>query len=126
MYATPAPTTLPDPAYQPEFDSGTATKRALAWVVDVILIGLMTALVSLPWVLDDIEPLADALDSHRQWLLGQGQFTTRRQRCQAEWLVKHLREEFGRYGIGLLGGEEALFIALAEAPRRGRNRKGGA
>ena len=47
MYATPAPTTLPDPAYQPEFYSGTATKRALAWVVDVILIGLMTALVSL-------------------------------------------------------------------------------
>lgn len=47
MYATPAPTTLPDPAYQPEFYSGTVTKRALAWVVDVILIGLMTALVSL-------------------------------------------------------------------------------
>ncbi|MGB4946895.1 MAG: hypothetical protein WBQ05_06815, partial [Candidatus Competibacter denitrificans] len=53
-----------------------------------------------------------------QWLLGQGQFTARRQRCQAEWLVKHLREEFGRYGMGLLGGEEALFNALADAPRR--------
>jgi len=65
-----------------------------------------------------IEKLADALDSHRQWLLGQGQFTARRQRCQAEWLVKHLREEFGRYGIGLLGGEEALFTALANSPRR--------
>ena len=65
-----------------------------------------------------IDKLADALDSHRQWLLKQGQFTARRQRCQAEWLVKHLREEFGRYGMGLLGGEEVLFTELAEAPRR--------
>ena len=32
--------------------------------------------------------------------------------------VKHLREEFGRYGIGLLGGEATLFAALAAAPRR--------
>jgi LAO/AO transport system kinase len=53
-----------------------------------------------------IEPLADALDAHRSWLLERGQFTARRQRCQAEWLVKHLREEFGRYGINRLGGED--------------------
>lgn len=65
-----------------------------------------------------IDKLADALDSHRQWLLKQGQFTARRQRCQAEWLVKHLREEFGRYGMGLLGGEAVLFAELAAAPRR--------
>lgn len=65
-----------------------------------------------------IEQLADALDAHRRWLLERGQFTARRQRCQAEWLVKHLREEFGRYGIGLLGGDDALFVALTEAPRR--------
>ena len=45
MYATPAP--LPDPAYQPEFYSGTATKRALAWVVDVIVIGVLTGLAGL-------------------------------------------------------------------------------
>jgi LAO/AO transport system kinase len=50
--------------------------------------------------------------------LERGQFTARRQRCQAEWLVKHLREEFGRYGINLLGGEASLFAALAETPRR--------
>ncbi|MBK7541192.1 MAG: hypothetical protein IPI57_05120 [Candidatus Competibacteraceae bacterium] len=62
--------------------------------------------------------LADALEQHRQWLLAHSQFTARRQRCQAEWLVKHLREEFGRYGLGLLGGEETLFSELAEAPRR--------
>ncbi|MER2557713.1 MAG: methylmalonyl Co-A mutase-associated GTPase MeaB [Candidatus Competibacter denitrificans] len=65
-----------------------------------------------------IDKLADALEQHRQWLLGQQQFSARRQRCQAEWLVKHLREEFGRYGLGLLGGEEALFNQLADAPRR--------
>jgi LAO/AO transport system kinase len=65
-----------------------------------------------------IEALADALDSHRTWLLERGQFTARRQRCQAEWLIKHLREEFGRYGINQLGGEEALFADLAHAPRR--------
>lgn len=65
-----------------------------------------------------IEQLADALDSHREWLLARGQFTARRQRCQAEWLVKHLREEFGRYGINRLGGESALFAALEEVPRR--------
>jgi LAO/AO transport system kinase len=65
-----------------------------------------------------IEPLADALDAHRNWLRERGRFTARRQRCQAEWLVKHLREEFGRYGIGLLGGEGVLFATLAEAPRR--------
>jgi LAO/AO transport system kinase len=64
-----------------------------------------------------IEALADALDRHRNWLLERGQFTARRQRCQAEWLVKHLREEFGRYGINRLGGEDALFAELAQAPR---------
>ncbi|MEI2783412.1 MAG: methylmalonyl Co-A mutase-associated GTPase MeaB [Candidatus Competibacter sp.] len=65
-----------------------------------------------------IEPLADALDAHRRWLVERGQFTARRQRCQAEWLVKHLREEFGRFGIGLLGGETALLATLAATPRR--------
>ena len=62
--------------------------------------------------------MADALNHHRDWLVARGQFTARRQRCQAEWLVKHLREEFGRYGISLLGGDDALFATLAEAPRR--------
>ena len=65
-----------------------------------------------------IEPLADALDGHRRWLMERGQFAARRQRCQAEWLVKHLREEFGRFGINLLGGETALLATLAATPRR--------
>ena len=65
-----------------------------------------------------IDKLADALEQHRQWLLEHSQFTARRQRCQAEWLVKHLREEFGRHGINRLGGETVLFAELANAPRR--------
>jgi LAO/AO transport system kinase len=65
-----------------------------------------------------IETLADALESHRLWLMERGQFTARRQRCQTEWLIKHLREEFGRYGIHRLGGEAALFATLASQPRR--------
>ncbi len=32
---------LPDPETQPEFYADTATKRALAWVVDAVLIGIM-------------------------------------------------------------------------------------
>lgn len=35
-------TTLPDPDRRPEFYSGTAVKRGLAWVVDVLLIGLIS------------------------------------------------------------------------------------
>ena len=65
-----------------------------------------------------IETLADALESHRLWLREREQFTARRQRCQAEWLIKHLREEFGRYGIHRLGGEAALFATLAGQSRR--------
>jgi LAO/AO transport system kinase len=66
-----------------------------------------------------IEPLADSLNSHRCWLIEHGQFAARRQRCQSEWLVKHLREEFGNYGIGLLGGEDAISKFLAAlSPRR--------
>lgn len=64
-----------------------------------------------------IAKLADALESHRSWLLDKGLLTTRRRRCQGEWLIKHLREEFGRYGINQLGGEEALFAELLAAPR---------
>ena len=36
---------LPDPERRPDFYRGTAVKRALAWVVDVILIGLVCVLI---------------------------------------------------------------------------------
>jgi len=59
-----------------------------------------------------IEALADTLDRHRAWLVEHGQLGTRRQRFQAEWIVKRLREEFGRFGVDQLGGEGALFDVL--------------
>lgn len=36
---------LPDPYHQPEFYADVPVKRLMAWVVDVILIGLLVALV---------------------------------------------------------------------------------
>ena len=38
-------TALPDPATQPEFYSGVAVKRALAWVVDVTIVALLCLLI---------------------------------------------------------------------------------
>lgn len=35
-------TSIPDPDHQAEFYDGVATKRALAWVVDVVLVALLT------------------------------------------------------------------------------------
>ncbi|MEM7473170.1 MAG: RDD family protein, partial [Pseudomonadota bacterium] len=37
---------LPDPVSQSEFYSGVAVKRSLAWIVDTIIIALMTAVVA--------------------------------------------------------------------------------
>lgn len=36
---------LPDPEFQAEFYEGVALKRGLAWVVDTILTGILTALI---------------------------------------------------------------------------------
>ncbi len=49
MYMTQT-TPLPDPVDQPEFYQSIPTKRLLAWVVDVVLIGILTAIV-LPFTL---------------------------------------------------------------------------
>jgi len=43
-----SPTGLPDPDYQAEFYDGVNTKRAIAWVIDVVIAGLAT-LVLLPF-----------------------------------------------------------------------------
>lgn len=45
MFASSDLLRLPDPVTQAEFYSGTVTKRAFAWLIDVTLIGLMTLLV---------------------------------------------------------------------------------
>jgi uncharacterized RDD family membrane protein YckC len=42
-YPRPRTQGLPDPAIQPEFYDDVPTKRLLAWLVDVILIGLITS-----------------------------------------------------------------------------------
>ncbi len=64
-----------------------------------------------------IRELADTLDAHRSWLIEHDLLAVRRKRFQAEWIVKRLRDEFGRFGITQLGGEPALFTALTQ--RRG-------
>ncbi len=61
-----------------------------------------------------IEKLADTLDGHRQWLVEHDLLDTRRKQFQAEWIVKRLREEFGRFGIEKLGGEQHLFQVLTQ------------
>jgi len=62
-----------------------------------------------------IEALADALAEHRQRLATAGTLPARRQQARAHWLVKRLREEFGSFGIGRLGGEQALLRRLEQA-----------
>lgn len=40
-------TSLPDPETQPEFYAGVPTKRALAWIVDILVITLFTLLAGI-------------------------------------------------------------------------------
>ncbi len=62
-----------------------------------------------------IEELADSIEAHRAWLLDQGLLSPVRQRFQAEWIIKRLLEEFGRFGLEKLGGESRLLTSLVEA-----------
>lgn len=41
------PSALPDPQIRPEFYEGVATKRFLAWLIDVLVVAVMTGLVVL-------------------------------------------------------------------------------
>jgi LAO/AO transport system kinase len=61
-----------------------------------------------------IEPLVDTIASHRAWLIEHKLLVARRKRFQAEWLLKRLREEFGRFGIEKLGGEAQLYEDLLQ------------
>ena len=61
-----------------------------------------------------IDTLADTLEEHRAWLVSKELLGKRRRRFQAEWVLKRLREEFGRFGIEQLGGEDALFEQLTK------------
>jgi LAO/AO transport system kinase len=59
-----------------------------------------------------IEALADAMERHYQELQSREQLESRRKSYQAYWILKKLQEEFGRYGIEQLGGEESLLAQL--------------
>jgi LAO/AO transport system kinase len=61
-----------------------------------------------------IDALVDTIENHRLWLLECKLLSARRRRFQAEWIVKRLREEFGRFGIEKLGGEHHLFHVLTQ------------
>lgn len=43
----PQASALPDPAFQPDYYNGVPTKRALAWVLDVVLISILTVAICL-------------------------------------------------------------------------------
>ncbi|MGF1613607.1 MAG: methylmalonyl Co-A mutase-associated GTPase MeaB [Gammaproteobacteria bacterium] len=55
-----------------------------------------------------IGDILGAIENHRQWLLRQGLLSRRRRTFQAQWIIKRLREDFGRLGIEALGGEQRL------------------
>ena len=62
-----------------------------------------------------IVELADGIEAHRCWLQEKNQLTPRRKNFQAEWIVKRLGEEFGRFGIDSLGGTTVLMAELAQS-----------
>jgi len=59
-----------------------------------------------------ITALADAMEQHHDLLLSRNALGPRRQRYQAQWILKRLLEEFGSFGIERLGGEQAVFSRL--------------
>ncbi|MCB9957906.1 MAG: ATP/GTP-binding protein [Rhodospirillaceae bacterium] len=60
--------------------------------------------------------LAAALDAHHTWLSSDGRLAARRRDASADWVLRMLAAEFGRYGISTLGGEAALRARLADSP----------
>jgi GTPase len=62
-----------------------------------------------------IEALVDSIEAHRAWLVAKDLLAPVRARFQAEWIIKRLLEEFGRFGIETLGGRSRLLSRLIEA-----------
>ncbi len=62
-----------------------------------------------------IEELVDSIEAHRTWLVTRGLLAPVRQGFQAEWIIKRLLEEFGRFGLEQLGGRSRLLSDLLEA-----------
>lgn len=59
-----------------------------------------------------IETLVNILDQHRNILISNNILPVRRRKSQVYWLIKRLKEEFGSYGIKLLGGQDSLHKML--------------
>ena len=55
-----------------------------------------------------IDLLGAALDEHRDWLATDDRLGRRRRDAQADWVIRHVKEEFGQRGIAVLGGEAVL------------------
>ncbi len=55
-----------------------------------------------------IEKLVQIFAEHRTWLSQANKLTSSRVEHQAAWGIKLLREEFGRHGLELVGGESTL------------------
>ncbi len=61
-----------------------------------------------------VPEVAATIERHRAWLAEQSELAVRRRGFQAEWVVKRLREDFGRHGIARLGGEARLLSMLQD------------
>jgi putative protein kinase ArgK-like GTPase of G3E family len=59
-----------------------------------------------------IEELADVLKMHLTSLQTRSRLDLERRNHQIYWIHKRLLEEFGSFGIELLGGEDALLAKL--------------
>ncbi len=64
-----------------------------------------------------IAELAQTLAAHRQSLVDSGVFVDQRRDHQANWVVRQLEQEFGRFGLNKLGGEQQVLASLRDASR---------
>ncbi len=63
-----------------------------------------------------MDQLVAHFDAHRQFLLRTGRLESLRLRHQRGWVLRLLKDEFGSFGIGLVGGRMALDARLSQKP----------
>ncbi|MBL8397480.1 MAG: methylmalonyl Co-A mutase-associated GTPase MeaB [Candidatus Accumulibacter sp.] len=63
-----------------------------------------------------IQPLLAHVDRHRRFLIDGGLFDELRARHQRAWVVRLLKDEFGTFGLGLLGGAAGVDAWLQARP----------
>ena len=63
-----------------------------------------------------IKPVLAHLERHRRFLIDGGLFDELRARHQRGWVVRLLKEEFGTFGLGLLGGAVGVDESLQARP----------